>query len=209
MTEEARAWELWDKPGMAHEINRSWQNDSESIYRLIMAYHVAKFVRKGEKFLEVGCGSGYFYNFLRKMAEVEYTGVDTSDQMLTIAKMTYPGIDFRKGDGYHLDFPDDSFDAVAAIDVLQHVPDIVTMIRELKRVSRRVTFFTLIVADFTKHGWEEILKTQFLYNIYSMKDAEAQVQEATGGTPHYKIKTGYNSSGLWVVAKSTTIDLAP
>jgi hypothetical protein len=42
-----------------------------------------------------------------------------------------------------------------------------------------------------------------------MKDAEAQVQEATGGTPHYKIKTGYNSSGLWVVAKSTTIDLAP
>ena len=207
MSDEKRPWELWDKPGIAHEINKIWKNDSEAIYRLILAHHVSKYVRKGEKFLEVGCGSGYFYNFLRKLAEVDYTGIDTSDEMLTIARMTYPGVKFQKGDGYHLDFPDNSFDAVAAIDVLQHVPDLVTMIRELKRVARRIYFFTLVIADKTNRGWETILGTQFIYNVFTQRDANEQVKEATGGTPFFFYSSWVNRSVIWVVAKNSAIDL--
>lgn len=204
-----RSWELWDTPGIAHEVHRLWQNDPESLYRITMSYHISKFLRKGDTYLDVGCGSGFFYKWFRKFSDVDYTGVDTSEEMLAIARMAHPGVKFLKGDGYHLDFPDNAFEIVACVDVMQHVPDIVTMIRELKRVARRAIIFTLRIVDKTEKGWEDILKTRFLHYTYSLADAGIQIREATGGSPHRKFDLGYGNSRMWVVAKSTTIDIAP
>jgi ubiquinone/menaquinone biosynthesis C-methylase UbiE len=209
MTEEARAWELWDRPGIAQEIDRLWHFDEEAIYRLTVSYYLSKYILKKDRVLEVGCGNGFFYNYLKKFADMDYTGIDTSNEMLVMAGLAHPGITFKKGDGYHIDAPDDSFDAVFAIDVLIHLPDIVTMIREMKRVSRRIVAFTLLISPQTVHGAEKILDQTFIHNRYSMRDALAQVNEATGGTPHYKFDTKYNGSFVWIVAKSTTLDLGP
>ncbi len=53
--------------------------------------------------VEIGCGTGNLANrFIQK--EIEYTGLDQSDNMLTIAKRNNPGSQFIQGDmrNFHL-----------------------------------------------------------------------------------------------------------
>jgi len=51
---------------------------------------------KGSKILDFGCGKGDFYLFLKnKGIEVEYTGFDINEKLISLAKQKFPAIDFR------------------------------------------------------------------------------------------------------------------
>jgi SAM-dependent methyltransferase len=75
----------------------------------------------GANVLELGCGND------RPGAAVlsvrhRYIGVDISEAQLTRARALLPGVQFVQGDYTELDFAEQSFDAVAAILTLTHVP---------------------------------------------------------------------------------------
>jgi ubiquinone/menaquinone biosynthesis C-methylase UbiE len=88
--------------------------------------------------LEVGVGTGR--NIADYPAETDLTGVDISRAMLQIAeaRATRLGraVELRIGDAQNLDFPDGSFDTVAAILFLSAVPDQHRAISEIRRVLR-------------------------------------------------------------------------
>lgn len=195
-----RDWELWDRPNVASWIDNFWKSGSEIGYRKNLLRIISDFLKSGDRFLEVGCGSGHIYRYLSEIIKLDYTGVDTSEEMLKIARSTYPQVDFRMGDGYNLEYPDGAFRAVAAIDVLQHVPDIVGIIRELVRVSNDYVFFTLTEAPTSTHGTEVILGNTFLWNHYSHEEAKAKIMEASGKISHctWPIK---DHATLWVLSK--------
>ena len=113
-----RDWEMWDRPGVAAEIEKSWQKEGEISYRKVLLNLVSKYIKGMDRFLEVGCGTGHIYRHLTEIIKVSYTGVDCSEEMLKIARALFPGGNFQKGDAYGLQFPDGSFDTVTAIDVL-------------------------------------------------------------------------------------------
>jgi ubiquinone/menaquinone biosynthesis C-methylase UbiE len=88
--------------------------------------------------LEVGVGTGQSMDDYPQDARV--TAIDLSERMLQRASKRAAelglDVDLRVMDVQHLDFPDRTFDAVAATCVFCSVPDPIVGLRELKRVVK-------------------------------------------------------------------------
>ncbi len=85
-------------------------------------------VKEGDKILDLGCGNGRLYEFLKEK-RIEYTGIDSSEKLLELARKKY-GVEakFIRGDALSLPFADESFDKIISIAVLHHIPS-----KELRR----------------------------------------------------------------------------
>ena len=86
------------------------------------------------RFLEVGCGWGWFSERVASETGAEVIALDLSERMVDLARER--GVDARVGDVQALPFPDDSFDCAAANWMLYHVPDVDRAVAELSRVLR-------------------------------------------------------------------------
>ncbi len=87
--------------------------------------------------LEVGVGEGEVAERLRaRWPEVPIAGIDLPDHELA-AHWIGKAHSGAFADICRLPFPDDAFDLVLAIEVLEHVPDPVGALAELDRVCRR------------------------------------------------------------------------
>lgn len=64
------------------------------------------------RLLDVSCGTGHVAAAAASEG-ASVAGVDFSSEMLSRARSLHPTLDFRLGDAEELDFPDESFDAVA------------------------------------------------------------------------------------------------
>lgn len=93
---------------------------------------------KGDKVIEVGCGTGVLAReaFKRVGPDGDVTGLDLSENMLRVARGICPGVDFRQGNAMNLPFDDESFDAAIASFVLMFVPDPVLAVSEMWRVLK-------------------------------------------------------------------------
>lgn len=90
-----------------------------------------------ERVLEVGVGEGEVADRVRaRWAGVPYAVVDLPDRSLA-AGWHRRGLAGAFADIGRLPFPDDRFDLVLAIEVLEHVPDPALALAELARVARR------------------------------------------------------------------------
>ena len=93
-----------------------------------------------KKLLDVGCGSGGYINLsYYKKLEQDYKiyGIDFLKKNIHSIEKRYPGGFFRVGDIHNLPFKYNSFDAILARHVLEHVYDIEKTIREIKRVCKK------------------------------------------------------------------------
>ncbi len=85
--------------------------------------------------LEVGCGTGVFAE--RMTADNPAATVIATDQSERFVQLTAErGVDARLADVKDLPFADDSFDLVAAMWMLYHVPDLDRGLAEVRRVLR-------------------------------------------------------------------------
>jgi ubiquinone/menaquinone biosynthesis C-methylase UbiE len=92
---------------------------------------------KGEKLLEVGCGTGHWSSFFSEYG-FEVIGVDVSQRMIDIAKSkNISEASFQVADGHSLPFADGTFDITAAITTLEFVRDAKAVIREMVRCTRK------------------------------------------------------------------------
>ncbi len=95
----------------------------------------------GGRLLDVGCGPGTITLDLaeRLGPDGRVTALETDEAALSLAREEaarrgVDGVGFVTGDVEALDLPDDAFDVVHAHQVLQHVADPVTALREMRRV---------------------------------------------------------------------------
>jgi SAM-dependent methyltransferase len=93
---------------------------------------IAESVNDGDKVLDLGCGNGRLYDSL-KDKKINYTGVDFSSSLLSIAKEKYPQVDFVEQNITELDI-DDQFDRVVSVAVLNHLPSHELRLRALQGV---------------------------------------------------------------------------
>ncbi|MGH9941422.1 MAG: class I SAM-dependent methyltransferase [Pyrinomonadaceae bacterium] len=85
------------------------------------------------RILDVGCGTGANLEMLDKFGEAE--GVDVSEEALAFCRAR--GLDrVTLGEAERLPYPDQTFDLVTALDVVEHLDDDVSGLREMQRVLR-------------------------------------------------------------------------
>ena len=116
--------------------------------------------------LEVGCGTGVFADRLR--TENPEATVIATDQSERLVELTADrGVDARVADVQDLPFPDASFDLVAAMWMLYHVPDLDRGLAEIRRVLRPEGRFLAVtngnesLAQLRRDAGGEALVTQF------------------------------------------------
>lgn len=100
----------------------------------------------GHSILDVGTGTGRAALLLAGAGGV-VTGIDASDQMLSIARARASAeqadVRFLPGDAHALEFPDCSFDIAISLRVLMHTPRWHVCLDELCRVAKH-----LVVVDY-------------------------------------------------------------
>ncbi len=121
------------------------------------------------KVLDIGCGNGRL-RALFKDKQVEYVGVDVSEQLLFLArrskKFEIKNQKFQKADGADLPFLENEFDAVFIVAVLHHIPSRSQRLLFFKEASRVLKEDGVLVVV----AWN-LWRIRFLKNhLASLKD---------------------------------------
>lgn len=112
--------------------------DQKNIYIENMSrYHfVGQFVND-KVVLDVGCGTGIGTAELLKRKVKKIVGIDDDESAIHVAKKEFEHsgiIEFYAISGVDISFPDNSFEIVCALDVIEHVEDDMAFLSEVKRV---------------------------------------------------------------------------
>ena len=95
-------------------------------------------LKAGGSALDVACGSGKLTAELARVVGPSgpVVGLDFSPEMLAIARLHHPGIEFMEGDALNLPFEDSSFDATTIAFGLRNLADPVRGLQEMTRVLK-------------------------------------------------------------------------
>ena len=85
--------------------------------------------------LDAACGTGRHTAYLASLGH-PVIGVDSSSEMLAVARRKVPEAEFVEADLHHLPVADDSVDLVVCAIALSHVPDLAPVFAEFVRVLR-------------------------------------------------------------------------
>ena len=96
--------------------------------------------------LDVGCGTGTYSIALADVFNLEFTGVDTSEEMLGKARSKYPEGIWLLQDIEAAEFEEESYDVVLISYVIQHI-DIIKTFPKLHRFLKKPHGKLLIVTD--------------------------------------------------------------
>ena len=100
------------------------------------------------KILDVGCGLGLFLRFLKNRApSCELYGVEIDELLLREAQKNCPSAHLEKVQDESLPFPDNFFDFVFSLDVIEHVSNPVKHLLEIHRVMKPEANFILCTPD--------------------------------------------------------------
>jgi SAM-dependent methyltransferase len=134
--------------------------------------------------LEVGCGAGHNFEFLRAG---RITGVDVSDEALRRAHERAPGAELQRLDiqGGRLE---GSWDLVFSSLVLEHLPDDAAALKNMRAMTRRWLVVTTIAGDYERYRpWEEQMGH---VRNYRRGELEAKL-EAAGFAPELVLYWGF------------------
>ena len=142
------------KQHMADEsMVRTLAAQTEAIWPQEHALIAAYGLPADAKILDVGCGTGEFtWRCAQIFPRAQVLGVDVLPQQIEYARRQHarfaPRLEFREGDAFALQLPDNSFDFVACRHMLQTVPEPERVIAELIRVTRPAGRLHLLAEDY-------------------------------------------------------------
>ncbi|KAL9424380.1 hypothetical protein AB3S75_036294 [Citrus x aurantiifolia] len=121
-----------------------WKGESlrESIKRHEHFLALQLGLKSGQKVLDVGCGIGGPLREIARFSSTSVTGLNNNEYQITRGKELnrFAGVDktcnFVKADFMKMPFPDNSFDAVYAIEATCHAPDAYGCYKEIYRVLK-------------------------------------------------------------------------
>jgi ubiquinone/menaquinone biosynthesis C-methylase UbiE len=96
-------------------------------------------IDKGDRVLDVGCGTGSLaWTIVKTTAAGKIVGIDPSAGFLDYARSHYSDsrLTFEVGDAQRLPFPDAAFDRCLSLLIMRHVPDASKATSEMRRVTR-------------------------------------------------------------------------
>jgi len=120
----------------------------------------------GSRLLDVGCSEGAFLDYLNQN-KIDFTAIDSDQNAINFCRERGYGNRVECGNVLNLQFPDNSFDIVTALDVIEHVKDDIKALSEIKRVCKKNGIIFLIIPahqwlwssnDIAYHHWRRYSK---------------------------------------------------
>lgn len=137
-----------------------------------------KYIKDGQKVLDLGCGNGRFYKFLEQNRKINYLGIDNNKKFIEIAKNHFPKAKFKIGDLLKLPIKNSSIETVTAIASLHHIPSRKLRekaLKEMQRVLKKngiliLTVWNLFQAKYRKYIWHSRLRYIYSFGKYDSRD---------------------------------------
>jgi ubiquinone/menaquinone biosynthesis C-methylase UbiE len=134
--------------------------------------------------LDVGCGSGLFFNLVAVKAQT-VVGVDVSRKLLLQAKehsKSFGNVYVIQGDADHLPFNSSLFDNVFAFTMLQNMPKPNQTLQELKRVAKQEgsVVVTALKKAFALNVFMDLLEGAGLRVVSFVDDEDLKCYVAVG-----------------------------
>jgi len=105
-----------------------------------------KEIKKKAKILDIGCGPGIIIEeLLSKNAEIY--GIDISKEMINLAKKKFPNVNFSVGDAENIKFPNNTFDVVISMGLIEYLKNDIKAITESIRVLKKDGILILTVPN--------------------------------------------------------------
>ena len=148
-----------------HDLGDRWHLATDHPIALLRAENrlrspwIANLLPSPSKVLDMGCGAGFLAHDLAKLGH-EVVGIDLSEQSLAIAKKidTTKKIQYLQADVTKTPFETASFDAIFAMDLLEHLEDPAALIREASRLLKPGGFFFFHTFNRTFLSWLIVVK---------------------------------------------------
>jgi SAM-dependent methyltransferase len=136
---------------------------------------VSGVTRPEAKLLDCGAGTGAFAAEMQKHCQC--TAMDDHQESLDLLRRRLPAEAIVEGNCTAIPLAADSFDAVTALDVLEHIPDDVAAARELVRVlAPEGTLVVTVPAMMSLWSdWDESLHHQRRYDAESLRSLFARL----------------------------------
>lgn len=132
----------YNREAALHDFNP--ESDRVEIHRCLAALSVFPKEQEIESLLDAGCGNGFFCHWISSRRRLKnVTGIDISEPRIEAARKRYPRFTFASGNLSALPFDKAQFHTVTCIEVLEHTPDPLTVVRELVRVARKYVLITV------------------------------------------------------------------
>jgi len=150
----------------------------------------------GRRVLDVGCGAGNMFHHLARYGAVQ--GLDNNPRPLAIARQR--GYNVQEGLATSMPFADGQFDLVAALDVVEHVPDDTAVLRECWRVCRPGGFCIITTPAF-QWLWghnDEI-------NGHQRRYARAELRHKLEGVGFQARRLTYNNFAIFPLAAALIV----
>lgn len=126
------------------EYTKFLDNQSTDAFKKY-ASMVLMYLAKGEKFLDVGCGTGIALSLIEKKSKKIY-GIDVSYS--SIRKCKKIGLNARVYDGKKIPYTKNSFSVVGSFNVLEHTDNPELFLNEQYRVLKRGGHMLIICPNF-------------------------------------------------------------
>lgn len=148
-------WQIWaDHPeseGTLADRARSKLPEMESTKQLVKL--VEEVYQPGMRVLDVGCNVGHYLIGLRRLdPTLKYKGVDAYPVYINKAREIFesdPNSDFEVKDIFQPLFPSDAYDIVYCCNVILHLPEFKTPVKNLLDSTRQVCFIRSLFDNFT------------------------------------------------------------
>jgi 2-polyprenyl-6-hydroxyphenyl methylase/3-demethylubiquinone-9 3-methyltransferase len=129
---DTRAHEWWDETGPFAALQELCEPRLAFAQRFVPSW-------QGVRVLDVGCGGGFASEALARRGGL-VTGVDIAEKALEVARrhalLEGLSIEYLAARAENLPFESGTFDVVTCFDVLEHVPNVENVVREVRRVLR-------------------------------------------------------------------------
>ena len=136
------------------------------------------------RILEIGCGQGFHCAMLAQNKSNHVVGIDISEENISTAKKRYPKVDYRLMDVENLTFEDQYFDAIYALDVLEHVDNLNRVIVECNRVLKKGGKFIINVPAEESEKWLLKLRPTYfdeIHHVRIFKNSEFELENLLNG----------------------------